>query len=191
MIPSGWFEIPGVQQGERTLESQLHGLDPLWESIEGATVLDLGCAEGLIAMECKKRGASYVDAIDYKATFIGMAKEIGGRSGVEVNWMHADLQRGMPHGTLKQYDVVLALAIIHKMTKPIEFVNRIAQLAKSLIVVRLPVGSTGTIKSKHWPYAECNIKTILQLHGFDVAGECEGPNTELVQYYVMGESKSV
>ena len=51
----GWFVTDG-RAGDRTLAQQLVGLDKI--NVQGATVLDVGCAEGLISIEMAKRGAA-------------------------------------------------------------------------------------------------------------------------------------
>ena len=46
----GWFTT-AKRPGDRTLEQQLVGLDKVLAEVAGKTVLDAGCAEGLISME--------------------------------------------------------------------------------------------------------------------------------------------
>ena len=45
---------------DRTLAQQMMGLDRLFAEIEGKDVLDVGCAEGLLSIECAKAGADVV-----------------------------------------------------------------------------------------------------------------------------------
>ena len=53
MTKQGWFSTKG-RLGDRTLKQQLMGLDPLFAECKGKTVLDVGCAEGLISIELDK-----------------------------------------------------------------------------------------------------------------------------------------
>jgi hypothetical protein len=46
-----------------------------------------------------------------------------------------------------QYDIVLALAVLHKLADPREGVRFCCAVARSLIVVRLPIKSTGRFRA--------------------------------------------
>jgi SAM-dependent methyltransferase len=179
----GWFDIPGVQEGDRTLAEQMTGLDGLAELVRGRTVLDLGCAEGLIALECARMGAARVDAIDYKIEFIDRARKLKLPEGATLNWFYHNLEHGLPDGTLPQYDVVLALAIIHKMPQPAALTRLIADTARQILIVRLPLNSKGVVRSKHNGVATCDIPADLQGAGWQLADVRFGPMNERVHFY--------
>jgi len=148
-MSEGWFNIPGTQKGPRTLQEQMLGLKPALEETYGKTVLDLGCAEGLIAIEFAKRGASLVCGIDYNPDLIATAaKEIekaNEHTGkfLPVGCIYADLSEVIEENYHQQFDIVLALAVLHKLNDPEAGAKFCAASAKSLIVIRLPFGSTG------------------------------------------------
>lgn len=181
----GWLKIPGVQDGDRTLEEQMLGLEPALAETPGKTVLDLGCAEGSIALEFARAGARSVDGIDYNAPFIEVAKQQRMDSGLSTaKFRHADIsdmiERG---GAIKKYDIVLALALLHKLPDPAAGIQFCALSARSLIVIRLPYASTGNICSKHIEHKRADIREILPAYGFVRERKEMGPRGEWVQYW--------
>ena len=184
MAVKGWFEIPGVVEGQRTFEQQTMGLGLLLDlPMGGASVLDLGCAEGLISLACKERGAGRVDGVDYNKGVIFTARSLAEERGLDVGFYHADLGLDWPAPLADKYDIVLALAIIHKITAPLPFIKKLCARAQKSVIVRLPHGSTGMTKGKHWPYQKCNVPVEMRKHGFELQEETQGPNNERVQYY--------
>jgi SAM-dependent methyltransferase len=188
-MSEGWFNIPGTQKGPRTLQEQMLGLKPALEETYGKTVLDLGCAEGLIAIEFAKRGASLVCGIDYNPDLIATAaKEIekaNEHTGkfLPVGCIYADLSEVIEENYHQQFDIVLALAVLHKLNDPEAGAKFCAASAKSLIVIRLPFGSTGTIRGKHNPKAKCDVREIFKEAGFNRERKEIGPRGEWVQYW--------
>lgn len=180
----GWFTMEG-RLGDRTLEQQMMGLAPLLKLLPGKSVLDLGCAEGLISMEAARVGARQVDAVDYHAEFIDVAAGLPVPEGaVQPRFVHYDLQqtKWLPDEFLPKYDVILALAVIHKMTDPRSFAHHIAEAASDLVVVRLPKGSNGLFRGKH-SGVKCDLRNVLVAHGFRFWMDELGPNRERVHYW--------
>jgi SAM-dependent methyltransferase len=188
-MSEGWFNIPGTQAGPRTLQEQMLGLNPALDETYGKSVLDLGCAEGLIAIEFAKRGASLVCGIDYNPALIETAKseieKANEHTGkfLPVSCIHGDLSDLIPNGARDQFDIVLALAILHKLPDPAAGAKFCTEIAKSLIVIRLPKGSTGNIRGKHNPKARCDVREVFKAAGFQRERKEVGPRGEWVQYW--------
>jgi SAM-dependent methyltransferase len=177
-LRKGWFEIPGIQPGDRTLAEQLRGVD---FDVNGKTVLDLGCAEGLISIEMKKRGAVLVDAVEYNDYL--MQKGISLARGA-VRFIRHDLNLGLPPRCMEQYDVVLLLAILHKLSAPDLALRKAADRARERVVIRLPLGSTGKIVGKNYPHGHCDVGQAMPECGFRIERVVEGPRREIVQHWV-------
>lgn len=111
-----WFKV-GAKPGDRTLDQQLMGLDPLFAEIEGKSVLDVGCAEGLIAIECARRGASAVTGFEIRSAAVETARKlVKTLAGVgQVYFETGDANHYPPNA---RYDVVLMLAVLHKLRDP-------------------------------------------------------------------------
>ena len=171
-----WLTIPELQVGERTLQEQMLGLDPALAECKGKRVLDIGCAEGLIGREFALRGAK-VDAFDSIQQHIDTAI----KQCPEVNFRVDDLnQLAIP--IRPEYDIVLALAVLHKLGTPMHGARYCIAIAKSLIVVRLPIGSDGRIVGK-FTKSRCDLNKEFTEHGFKLERVEEGPRTEKVQYW--------
>jgi predicted RNA methylase len=176
----GWFHIPGVQEGDRTLEEQLLGLAPALQEAQGKTVCDLGCAEGLIAIEFASAGAAAVYGCDYNVELLATAQQQIKDRALPIHFEFRDLNESRPQA---QSDIVLALAVLHKLDDPAAGVRLCAALAKQLIVLRLPIGSRGIIKSKHKRDTRTDIGALLLREGFRRERKEPGPRGEWVQYW--------
>lgn len=173
MTPRGWFVIPGVQEGARTLAEQMLGLEPAFAEIKGKTVLDLGCAEGLIMQEALKAGAALVHGVECNA-------ELMIQDGLTVTI--ANLSLGLPAGLRDQYDIVLLLAIVHKLRSPADRLREFAARATERVVIRLPLGSKGRLHSKH-SQEKCDCNVVMRECGLSLEQTLPGPRGELVQHW--------
>lgn len=187
-MKKGWFAIPGIQAGDRTIEEQMLGLHPALKGIKGKTVCDLGCAEGLIGLEFAQAGAR-VAGFDINAGLIEVANRLrderGLRDRIQFECINLNelIEREQTAEEVRQYDIVLALAIVHKMEDPNKVLRYIATICRERAVVRLPHGSSGVFKTKHH-FVACNVTRTLTECGLRLEGTVEGPRRELVQHWL-------
>jgi SAM-dependent methyltransferase len=180
--PKGWFAIPGVQLGDRTLGEQLKGLEPALAYANGRTVLDLGCAEGLIAQAFANAGATLVHGQDYNAAFIKFARE---NVAAPCVFFDGELETPAPDWVLPQYDMVLMLAILHKLHNAKSILREYAQRT-NYVVIRLPINSTGNIRPKHPEtrgFKITNVNHEMEALGFSLIELIRGPRGEWVQHW--------
>lgn len=176
-MPHGWFDIPGVQTGARTLADQMRGLEAAVTAAKGKRVLDLGCAEGLIGREFKRAGAREVVGIECNPDIAAAgARQCGADVKIIVgNIGHIEMPAG-------PWDVVLALAILHKLKDPARAVRQIAACKPGLVVVRLPAGSVGFFETKTFG-TSFDLNAEMKGRGFSLESVVSGPQSELVQYW--------
>lgn len=180
-----WFKTgKDGNSGHRSLDEQMLGLKHALELAKGKTVLDLGCAEGLISKEFAKAGASLVLGVEVIKEFVSAAVE-SCKGYSNVSFMLANLDDKVNTPVINKYDIVLALAIIHKAHNPIEYLqfSMDSCAAEGLLVIRYPVNaSNGILKSKHTNVA-CDVAGTLVSSGFTMAGKYAGPRGEEVEYW--------
>ena len=135
-----WFPV-GRGDFERTLTDQMRGLRPLVDEFRAAraknrplTCLDVGCAEGLIAIEMAKAGAAQVHGIELVPERVKDANRL--RGSLPCSFEAADVSTYAPR---QAFDVVMALSILHKMPDPTATLRRlVATTCDKLVVIRLP-----------------------------------------------------
>lgn len=166
----GWFHTPG-RPGDRSLEEQLKGLDLLMQSTPGKTVLDAGCAEGLIAIELAKRGALAVHGVEVVPEHVQVGRELIGRD-LPVTLVVGDLNTWRPK---RQYDIVIGLAILQKVRDPSALARVLADAAREMVVFRLPPAEAPDVVDPRSGNARHKIADVMAEAGF-----------ELVQYGYAG-----
>ena len=174
----GWFITDG-RPGDRTLEQQMTGLEQLVAEVPGKTVLDIGCAEGLISMAMCRAGAAGAVGLDIVPYHLKVGRDLVG--DLPVSFVLANLNN-FDLSTLEPADIVLALAILHKVKNPSAVCAAAAALAKDLCVIRLPPSGTTIIdaRSEGVPH---DIAAVMEASGFTLESVVEGPLSEWLGYY--------
>lgn len=160
-VRKGWFAIPGVQKGDRTIEDQLKGLDELIRRVPGHTVMDLGCAEGLVSKALLAAGAAHSWGIDVVPAAIEAAHmqqmPNGSFRRYDLNEQGA-LTRAYADTFLpKTVDIVLALALLHKLHSPGALVKDMLAFEPDLIVVRTPADTPGFVYDRRSHFKKYDI----------------------------------
>lgn len=160
----GWFSTPG-RPGDRTLDDQRKGLEPLYAQLFGATVLDVGCAEGLLAMDFVTHHAAQVHGVEIVAEHVKVAQRLNPH-GNRCTFQAADANTFQP---VMQYDIVTMLAILHKLRNPTEACARFAGVATKMCVIRLPPEHAPTIIDPRSGNNPHHIGKVMEKRGFELA----------------------
>lgn len=141
----------------KNLNDRLLGLDYILGRMDGLTVLDVGCAEGIISKICYESGAKSVCGIDNRPEAIKMARE----NCPEGTFINADVRQWQPPSS---YDIVLFLGVYHHLPDSKEVtLMKFMKVARKYFAVRTP---------KH---PEVPLELVHEVVGYDE--EKGGPGT--------------
>jgi len=180
-----WFAHDG-HPGDRTLAEQLAGLEKLREAMPGATVLDLGCAEGLLAREFLSWGARRVDGVEIVPEAVVDARAVLADA---IREGRASVHRGsiMTLDALDtldpQYDIVCALAVVQKVERCDLALAGIARRARDLLVLRNPPEHGAIISTERQRGHRFDTRDILAPTHF-LADEVRGSRGEWIGYFL-------
>lgn len=174
-----WFHDGDQAKGDRTLAQQLIGLALLTPYVRGKTVLDAGCAEGLIAIEMAKAGAVAVHGIEYRQQAVDVANKL--RGDLPVTFECANLNTWRPK---RHYDIVLLLSILHKLQDPTTVLVDMLLHCNDLAVIRLPPrGNQPTVVDERSGNHRFELARTIEVCGFVKEHEADGPLNEWVGYF--------
>lgn len=174
----GWFHTTN-RPGDRSIDQQLLGLDKLFSECVGKTVLDVGCAEGLISIELAKRGAVAVHGVEIVKGHVEVGSRL--RKSLPVTLEHADANTWAPK---REYDIVIMLALLHKLKDPSAACARFVARARELVVLRLPPLHAPTIIDERSGRVPHDIGKVMKSCGFELVREArDGPFEEWLGYY--------
>lgn len=186
MRTRGWFVLPD-RPGDRTLEQQLRGLDPLLAEVRNRSVLDVGCAEGLISIRAAEAGALFVHGLEIVPGHVAIAQRLAEERNLPCTFTQANVNLYTP---IQSYDIVLLLAVLHKLQDPAERARSYAMLCNDLCVIRMSPDGTEIIndaRSFNVPY---DIGAVMRSLGFYVERAERGPYDEMTWYYRRGNGGS-
>lgn len=164
----GWFKLPGAP-GKCTLEQQLTGLGELWNVVRGHTVLDVGCAEGLIGKRCLEAGAAAVHGVENRLDAVKMTRALG------IPCDHADVSRYVPSD---EFDVVLLLGILHKLGTPSHVLARMLEACRVCCVIRLPHDDWPVLRDSRSGNRPFDLASVAKRSGFELMLQADGPACE-------------
>lgn len=162
----GWFHTKG-RQGDRAIVDQLKGLDII--DFDGKTVLDLGCAEGAISEYALDQGAKSATGVEIVAEHVDVGRRLYPRVQFQIADLHHWGDREQMAG--KQWDVVLMLACLHKLRRPLERLQVFLELASDLAVVRLPPATGPVIVDSRSGSVPLDTRKTFALAGFKLQAE--------------------
>lgn len=181
-LKRGWFDLPG-RPGDRSLAQQLQGLEILRDYLEGwnkpITVLDVGCAEGLLSMQFFDWGATAVHGIEIVPGHVEVANKM--RCDRACTF---EVQDANTYTPTRQYDIVVMLALLQKLRDPSAACRRFAQAARDLVVIRLPPEHAPSVFDARSGWVMHHIWDVMNEEGFHLnqAG-VNGPFNEWVGYF--------
>jgi glycosyltransferase involved in cell wall biosynthesis len=122
LAPS-YFRIPELGlHGKWEPETRLEGLEPILAEGPGASVLDLGAAEGIVALEMARHGAARIHAFEKEANRVETGRRLlAAVPGLDLEFRPADLSDwdafAEKHADVldDDYDVVLYLGLHHHL----------------------------------------------------------------------------
>lgn len=165
------------------LEQQLIGLEPLWPEIGCASVLDVGCAEGLISWRCLKSGARLVHGIDDRQEAIkeaaGWVSGYARAHGQVFGFWTADAEVWEPP---QSYDVVLMLGILHKLKNPAKALCKYLTVCDEFAVFRLPEGGWPILQDSRSGNQPFDLERVAHECGFKLTETAAGPRGQTVGY---------
>jgi protein-L-isoaspartate O-methyltransferase len=173
----GWFVTDG-RPGDRTLGQQLVGLDMLFSACKGRTVLDVGCAEGLISIELAKRGALAVHGVEIVKEHVEVGNKL--RGGLPVTLEVGDANTWKPR---RAYDYVVMLALLQKVRDPSAVCARMVEAARIGVVLRLPPENAPTIIDARSGMKPHYIGEVMRDCGFKMADALSGTFGEHISYW--------
>lgn len=181
----GWLRIPGIQPyGDRSVEEQLLGLEHALIETTGKTVFDIGCAEGAISQSFARAGALDVLGLEYVEDHLVVARKLC-KDDTNIKFVRANLKDwARRHPNPRQFDIVLALGVIHKLWFPDVGAHFAAKSCSDLLCFRPPGGVTdGIVKSKNRPENHCDWNAVMDKHGFILERVCNSSRNERVEYW--------
>lgn len=175
----GWFKLPH-REGDRTIEQQMLGLGPALRVAFGSTILDLGSAEGLVSREFLRAGATSAVCVEIVNSNAEEAeRQLRNESATVIN-ENVETWLSRAKGP---YDIVLALAILHKLKDPTAAVRHIARLAGDLIVVRLPPATPGFVLDARSGNVVHDVTGTLRTLGWGLSSTGVGPLNEWIGFF--------
>ena len=174
-----WFTVGNVP-GDRTLAQQMVGLDRLMKAVPGKTVLDCGCAQGLISIEMARAGAKYVHGVEILQPFVHTAWQQAGEME-NIGFERGDMNAWQAPW---QFDVVTALAILQKLRDPCAVASMLADTAREMIVIRTPPGKDPwTLPPERGRTVPHNIGAVLRGRGWKLSEQLAGTFGEVIGYW--------
>lgn len=176
-----WFKISKDADHERTLTDQLIGLRPLFDEVRDfkakarpLTVLDVGCAEGLIGMELAKAGAAHVHGVEILQSRVTAAKKLRGSLPCTFECNKVDYYK-----PTRAFDVILALSILHKMPHPSDTLRGlVANTCDRMVVIRLPPGNGPVVIDRRSANVPHDLNAVLEDLGFKLEEETTSSRDE-------------
>lgn len=132
-----------------------------WYAIKGASVLDLGCSNGMLAIESKRQGASRVVGVD-EGSWIRTLRQDMKEENLDVDFWEMDIESPEFKRFCPKFDVIFYCALLGHLKDPIGMLHWIDEHCNKLLYFESNLG-------------EHNIQQINLVHQ-ETSFKTEGPH---------------
>ena len=107
------------------------------EPVQGRTFLDVGCGNGLYAVELAKRGAKHAVGIDISENMLELCRQNAQQAGVldRCTFIHSDLLQYNPP---EPFDVVYGIGLFDYISDARPVLRKMRQVAKDKAIASFP-----------------------------------------------------
>ena len=128
------------------------------EPVAGRTFLDVGCGNGLYAIEFAKRKAARVTGIDIAENMLRLCRDNAAREGVSgtCEFIHSDL---LEFASSTHSDVSIGIGLFDYISDPLPVLKKMCQVTKDRSIVSFP---------RLWTWRAPIRKVRLSLRNCDV-----------------------
>ena len=102
--------------------------------LDGASVLDIGCSEGLFCFEAKRRNAGRVVAIDIDKERLTEAIRLSRALSTDIEFLECDINNV---GELGTFDYVLCLNSLHLVEDRVDFIHKLIRVARRKLILEI------------------------------------------------------
>jgi 2-polyprenyl-3-methyl-5-hydroxy-6-metoxy-1,4-benzoquinol methylase len=95
-------------------------LSELGSRVKGSSVLDVGCGFGRFSL-LAARGGARVTGADFMENAISVARVLSAASGLEVEFVCADMESEIPDGS--QYDIIYLGGVLEHLSNPLRLLK--------------------------------------------------------------------
>lgn len=105
------------------------------ESLEGKTILDVGCALGYFSFEAEEKGAKKVVGVELKDERFRDAMLLKEMKGSRVDFLKRDI---VSNPLEENFDYILLLNVIHHLHEPFRVIRQLASVTKERLIIEFP-----------------------------------------------------
>jgi tRNA (mo5U34)-methyltransferase len=128
------------------------------QSLEGMTVLDIGCNAGFYSCEMKRRGADRVVAIDSDTRYLHQAELVAEVSGLEIDFREMSVY---DIGSLgERFDLVIFMGVLYHLRHPLLALDLIYEhVAKDYLLYQSMERGAQTVQAvaANYPFEETAV----------------------------------
>ncbi|MBW7956996.1 MAG: TIGR04290 family methyltransferase [Deltaproteobacteria bacterium] len=154
----GVFTAPGHFLGDYPMIKWRKFSHAIPDSLEGATVLDVGCNAGFYSIALKERGASRVLGIDIDELYLEQARFAARTRGVDIEFMKKSVYEVA--GLKERFDIVLFMGVLYHLRHPLLALDLLHEYAVSdLLVFQSMLRGCGDVEETEddYPFSETGV----------------------------------
>lgn len=145
-----------------------------WNLIKGRSVLDLGCANGMLAIEAKRRGATEVVGVD-NGKWIPAVRETIKGSGIDVEFWELDIESPEFKNFCPKFDIVFFCSMLYHMHDPEGMLRWIDSHTKKVLYFESNLGESRKPQIEY-------VKNFTSFDVINFLGRSDPPEDKGVHY---------